>query len=261
MADTATLPADHQIGANMPPDPIEAVDPIVSLTLHVSDLRVEVGNWCDGEKIANADQAAVVERLIEDVKDAIAAAEDARDGEIKPLTAQVTALREKYYPLIGETKKITGSLIKMKTALLAVKTDWANRENARIAKEAADARAEAKRLADIAAAAAKEAVGDIDATERAEDLIHDAQDALRVVKQVENATVKGMRTIWVIKGFQPVTQADGKPLDGKAALLRHYLRTNPSALVEAALALARTDIRAGQRQIPGLIIDSEQVAV
>ena len=195
------------------------------------------------------------------MKDALAAVAEARDGEIAPFTEKVTAIREKYYPLDGQTKKVTGSLVLMKTALLAVKSDWGRREDARIAREAAEARREAEERARIAAEAVRASAGDIDAAERAEDLVHDAREAQREVRQVESQTVRGMRDNWVIKGFVDTTDENHKWVDGPTALLRHYWTTNRDALTQAALELARADVRSGKRQIPGLLIENERRAI
>lgn len=252
MTEAATL---APVGHNNPP-----ADPFDALKLHMDDLYVETANWADGVEIENAEQAETVERLINDWKDAIAATEAAREGEIKPLSDQVTAIRERYYPLIGETKKVTGIAIRAKAALLAVKTKWANKLAAERAAEAERLRKEAAAKAAEAQAALRHAPDDIAMVESAEDLIRDAQSTLRAAQTAEKPAVKGMRDNWVVKGFQPV-EVDGKWIDGKVTLLRHYFKTNPAALVEACLELAKADVRAGKRAIPGLIIENDRRAV
>ena len=255
---TDALPADHQIGANKPP--ADAPDPFTALSVHAADLRIEGGKYCDGQKIKDAAEMAVVQRLIDDVKDALDAVAEARDAEIKPLSEKVTAIREKFYVLDGETKKITGSLILMKKALLAAKTDWGNRENARIAAETAAANKRAQEAAAIAAQAVKDAAGDIEAAEKAEALVHVAQDAQREVRQVAAGAVKGMRDSWTFKGFVPVEQLDGSTIAGQTAFLRWLWSTRLDDLVAAGLQLVAEDIRRG-RSVPGLLIENERKAV
>ena len=148
----------------------------------------------------------------------------------------------------------------MKTALLAVKTDWANRENARIAKEAAIARKAAEEAAARAAEAVRAAEGNIEAAEEAEALVHVAQAAQREVKHVEAETVKGMRANYVFKGFVSVENIDGTTTTGQTAFLRHLWATRMDDLVQAGLQLVAEDIRRG-RSIPGLKIENEPRAV
>ena len=242
-------------GNNPPPDPFDA------LTLHAADLRIEVGNYCDGAKIETAGQAADVDRLISDVKAALDAVAEARETEIKPLTDQVTTIREKWYPLDGTTKKVTGSLVAMKTALLAVKSDWGRREDARIAKETAEARKAAEEAAQRARDALRQAEGNLDATEEAEALVRDARTAQSDVRQIEQTAVKGMRDNYVWKGFEArVEQPDGSAITGETAFLRYLWNTRLPDLLEAGLSLVADDIRRG-RTVPGLTIVNERRAV
>lgn len=252
MTDVLDLPADHKIGANGPPDAYGAH------AAHIDDLYTEAGNWCDGADIENADQALEVDRLIGLFKEAIAAAIVSRDEAKKPHADKVTAIQEQYYPLVGETKAVTGKAIRAKTALLAVKTKWANKVTAE-QKAIADAlRKEAEDKANAAALAAREAQGDLQAAEVAEVLFHDAQQARKAATAAEAVKVKGMRDNWVIKGFAPVTNEDGKVSSGEVAMLRHYFKTRHEDLVDACVQLAWGEVRAGRRAIPGLIIENDR---
>ena len=246
MTKAATVPAaDREVQAtDNQPDPFDAH------TLHADSLYEEAGHWADGAEIENDKQAEAVDRLINDVKDAIEAAEAARDEAIKPLTAQVTAIRERWYPLVADTTKLTGKLIRAKKALLACKTVWGDKLRAKQAAEATRLRAIADESARVAAAAAREAVGDLAATEQAEDLIKTAQEALRGAAVAEKAKPKGFRDNWIVTGVEDET-----------ALLRHYWQTNRQAIVDAALDLARTDVRQGKRTIPGVTIENRPYAI
>lgn len=246
MSKTATVPAaDREVKAtDNQPDPFDAH------VMHADSLYEEVGHWADGAEIENEKQAEAVDRLINDVKDAIEAAEAARDETIKPLTAQVTAARERWYPLVGDTQKVTGKLIRAKKALLACKTVWGDRLRAKQAAEAARLRAEATEAARIASEAARDAVGDLEATEQAEDLIATAQQALRGAAIAEKAKPKGFRDNWAVTGVTDDT-----------ALLRHYWQTNRQAIVAAARGLADVDVRQGKRTIPGVTIENRPYAV
>ena len=154
MTDTIAPPRPAVIGDNNPP-----VDAYDAHATHIDDLYIEAGNWADGEDIANQDQADEVDRLIADFKAAIEAAETSRDDEKKPYADKVKEIQERYYPLIGETKAITGKAIRAKKALLAVKTKWANKVAAEQAAKAEALRREAMEQAQQAAAAARAAAG------------------------------------------------------------------------------------------------------
>lgn len=253
----AQTPIDerHAIGANGPPDAYEAH------ATHIDDLYLEAGNWCDGAEIENEAQAAEVDRLIQEFKDAIEAAEASRDEEKKPHADKVTAIQERYYPLIGDTKKVTGKAIRAKKALLEVKTVWGRKvaESQKI--EAERLRAEAVEAARVASEAAVAARGDLQASEQAEALIKTAQATLKAATQAEKPAVKGMRDNWVVKGFaEAVEGEDGQVMKGSAACLRHYLRTRPEAILEALLDLARVDVRNGIRTIPGVVVENDRKA-
>ena len=220
------LPETHQIGANNPPPD----DPFEAHRIHIDDLYTEAKNWCDGADIENAEQAAMVDRLIEDFKAAISAAEVSRDEAKKPHQDKVTEIQEQYYPLLAETKKQTGLAIRAKKALLAVKTKWQNQVDAERAAEAKRLLDEAAAMAREAATVAREAVGNIEAQEKAEDIIKAAQDALRTAQQAAKPTVG----TW---------------------------KMDKQALIDCCLDMARRDIREGKRTIPGLVIENQRQAI
>ncbi len=245
-----------EIGHNKPP-----ADPLGAMTAHVDDLYTEAVNWCDGAEIETPEQAEEVDRLIDLFKEAIEACEVARDAEKKPHADKVKEIQESWYPLIGETQKVTGKAIRAKKALLAVKSVWGRKQDAIRAAEAQRLRDEAAAKAAEAARAPREALGDLSATEAAEDLVRDAQETLKAAQRTEKANTKGMRDHWVIKGFTPWTDDAGKVVEGRGALVRHYIRTAPERLIDACMEMARQDVLNGKRSIPGLIIENERRAV
>lgn len=258
MSDTLTIPAaDRVVTAkdNAPPDPLGAHH------AHIADLYTEAANWLDGAEIENADQAEAVNRLIDDFKEAIDAAKASEVEQTKPLLDDIEAVRASYRPLIGTTQAITGTAVRAKTMLLALKSAWGRKVEAIAAAKAEALRKEAAEQARKAAEAAREAVGDLQATEDAEDLIRAAQATLKAATQAEKPAVKGMRDSWVVKGFAPVTDAAGATVSGERALLVYYLKTNPGAITDACLELARADVRSGKRVLPGLVIENERRAV
>lgn len=255
-AAVAELDERHQVGANSPP-----ADPLGAMRAHVDDLYTEAANWCDGAAIESAEQAAEVDRLIDLFKEAIEACETARDAEKRPHADKVKEIQESWYPLIGETQRVTGKAVRAKKTLLAVKSVWGRKQAALQAVEAQRLRDEAAAKAAEAAQAARDAVGDLSATETAESLVRDAQDTLRAAQQAEKPSVKGMRDHWVIKGFAPWTDDAGKVVTGQGALLRHYMKTAPERVLEACMEMARQDVQLGKRSIPGLVIENERRAV
>lgn len=256
MTETATL-APPPAGHNKPPEP----DPFEVLSARADDLYLETGNFADGAEIQNEAEFQAVQRLINEWKTFAEACVAIRDELKAPHSAKVTAIQEQFYPLIGETQKVTGIAVRAKKVLLEAKTKWGNKQNALREAEAKRLRDEAAKQAQEAAAAAQEAAGNLEATEQAEELFRGAQATARAATQAEAPAVKGLRDHWTICGFAPVTEPDGKVTDGETALLRHMWKVNKPGLVEAALRLAEIDVRNGRRAIPGLLIENHRRAV
>lgn len=266
MTRTATLEApasDRVVTAGDNGGPVEAApDPFDAHKVHMTDLLVETSNWADGVEIENDAQLAVVEQLISDWKDAIAAADSSRDATTKPLQAQVTAIQQRYWELTGDTTKVKGIAIRAKTVLLQVKTTYGNKKEAERQAEAERLRKEAAEQARAASGAAREAHGNLEATELAEDLIKGAQATLRAATQAEKPPVKGMRDNWIVKGFLDSTDDESKPVSGRGLAIRHYLRTRPNDLADMCLELARHEVKfEAKRSIPGLEIVNDRKVV
>ena len=241
---TDTLPTDHLIGANNPPEPT----PFEAIRVHIEDLDMEARNWADGTAITNDAQGAEVDRLIDDIKAAIKAAEGVQNAMLAPLAEQEKEIRARFYPLIGKTTKITGTAIRGRDALLAVKTKWAVVVATRQRVEADKLRAEAMEQARQAREAMAQATDNMEAADRAEDMIKAAQTLLRGATRAEAATVKGLRTVW------RVTIAD------QLTAIRTMWKRYPDDFLTLATTLAERDVRAGNRAIEGFIIEPEKVA-
>lgn len=245
----------EQMGGNYPPEPItEAVaaakpDPFDALQIHIDDLYLEAGNWCDGAAIENAEQAAVVEQLLQDFKDAIGLAEAAQAAQIDPLMDEVKAVRERFYPLIGDTKQITGKAVRAKKALQAVKTVWANRLAAERAAEAERLRQEAARKAAEAVAAIKADPGNLSAVEEAETLLRDAKADQRAANRADKPATKGMRTAWITV------------VTDETVAMRTMWGRHREELVAFSLILAQRDVHNGKRALDGFSITETKVAI
>jgi hypothetical protein len=230
------------------PAPTSDADPFEAIRVHIEDLYLEAKNWADGQEIETESQAAEVDRLIDEVKDAIDVAKGLQEAELKPLAMQEKAIRERFYPLIADTTKLKGSAIRAKTALLAVKTKWGDKLRAQQAAQAAALRTEALAKAREAVEATKAAPDNLEVAESAEDLIRAAQGNLRQAKAVESAAPKGFRTVWV------TTIADQK-----VAVLT-MMRRHPQAFLDLAQSLAERDVREGHKVIEGFTIEPTKVA-
>jgi hypothetical protein len=249
--DALTLEERDQIGGNQPPvNLVEAVaDPFDAIKVHMDDLYLEAANWCDGAPIENADQAAAVDRLIADFRDAIALAEGTRDAAIVPLNEQVKAIRVRWYPLIGETKEVTGIAIRARKALLAAKTKWAAKLAADRAAEAERLRLESERKAQEARAALQAAPDNLSAIESAEALLKGAKADARAAKAADKPATKGMRTEVRVVISDP------------ALALRTSLQRHREEMLAYALQLAERDARdGGVRRLDGFTITEERVA-
>lgn len=238
--------ADRVVSAsdNMP------ADPVLAHKANIEGLYEESKLWADGAVIETQEQADAVERLLDMIDEAYAAANASREAEKKPLDEQVAAIQAKYAPLIADNKSVTGLTVRAKTALLATLTVWKNKLQA--ARDAETARLQA--IADAKAEEARKAAHAVDQTdlaqtEAAEQLIRDAQTASRVATKAATNTVKGTRTVW------DVTIADKK----KATLA--MLQRHPDECLAFFLQLAEGDVRLRSiRTIDGFTIKSRKVA-
>lgn len=252
------------IGDNNPPAPIEAAPQAApgfpSLKVKITDLIEEARNWIDGTPIINQAQADDVGRLKAMLRDAVAEADKARIAENEPFDAGKAEVQSRYNPLIADTKTQKGSATLALEAIGGALTKWLTKldderraEATRLRAEAAAAQARVQE----AAKAIQSGDASLEDSEALEETIAQARAADRQANRAETARpqamggarVTSLRTYWV-----PVM------VDENAAL-RHYWLTNREAIKDAAMALARQDVQAGKRQIPGFEIQEERRAV
>ncbi len=155
------------IGHNQPPTAYEAC------VAHMDDLLTEARNWADGQKVETQEQADAVDRLIEDLRLAAKAADDARVAEKKPLDDLIQEIQDRFNIYLAPlANKKPGKVPVAMDALKATVTPWKN-------KLEADRRAQAEEARRIAAEAAQKAAdamraaqaSDIGAREEAEALV------------------------------------------------------------------------------------------
>lgn len=243
------LPETHQIGANNPPEPTirEAI------VTHIADLMVEAFAWADGQVVETQAQADEASRLIDDLRKAAKAADEARVAEKKPLDDAVAEIQGFWNEYVADPKtKNPGRIWKAIDALKACVKPFLDRLEAERQEAARKAREEAEAAARKAAEAARAAqASDLASQEAADELIAAAEQVAAEAKRIENSRAQargGERAMGLRKIYVAVLQ------DRKAALL-HYVAVQPEAFVELLQKLADRDVREGRRQIPGFIVE------
>lgn len=258
-----TMEAIATIGHNRPPP-----TPREAHVVNMGDLLIEASNWCDGQAIENDAQAEAVQILMRSLQIASDAADEERVKEKTPHDDAIDEIQGFWNPWIAPIKnKKPGTLSVAVQACQNALTAWL-REVKRKQDEAAEI---ARQAAEVAAEAARKAMAeanqssDLNARDEAETIVVQARQAEIAATQAERAkpTVSGfgraasLRDNFVVKGFQPVETPDGEPTPGDTAAFRHYWTVNRPALQDALLEIARADVRAGRRSIPGVLIVNE----
>lgn len=239
-------------GHNQPPEDT----PWEAIRAHLDDTLMEARNWADGSKVETQAQADEINRLIDDLRAGEAAAEAQRVKEKAPFDEKIAEIQDRFNVYIAPLKnKKPGKIPQAISALKAALTPFlqAQEDAKRAAAEAARKEAEAK------AAAAAEAVrqaqaSDLTARESAEDLLAEAEAAQAAAKRAERDKAQahggvratGLRSFWTVQ-----------VADSRTALL-HYINTNRQAFDRLVEDLARADVAAGKRQIPGCEVTEER---
>lgn len=244
MADDANPRA--VIGANNPP-----VDPFDGFKAHFEDLRTEAGNWLDGTAIETQAQADEVSRLMDEFRKASKDADKARAEEKKPHDDAAKAVQAKWKPLL-DSAELAVTLCKKTLAPWLQKLE----DEKRAAAEAARKEAEEKAAA---AAAAMRAASDTDlgAREAADALVEQAKAAELAANRAEKDRAHasgGSRATTLRSYFTPVLT------DPKAALM-HYVARRPDDVKEFLVGLAKQEVAAGSRAIPGFEVQEERRVV
>lgn len=229
-----------KIGHNEPPTQFEDISAVIS------DLYDEAKLWLDGEPVTTQEQADALNTLQSKIKDAAKTAEDLRKGEVKPLDEAKSEIQERYNPLIGKTKSVTGKTVMatecVKDALrpYLLELDRVQREAA----EAAKKEAEAKEIAAREAFANRETLED---RENAEALLQEVKQAEAEANKADKLKAQakgegratGLRSIW-----RPTL------VDEKAAAAWMW-KEHRSELMEFIQGFANSAVRAGKRSIDG----------
>lgn len=241
------------LGDNSPPE----ATAYEAVKAHIDDLLVEARNWADGAVVETQAQADEASRLIDDLRKAAKAAEDAQAAEQKVHDDAIAEIRGRYRPLIQDPKtKNPGAVWKAITALKACVQPFLKRlddEREAAARKAREEAAAAAKAAQEAAAAAHAA--DLNAQEAAEELVQAAKEAEAGAKRIEGAKVQargGDRAMGLRTAYRPV-------LLNPAEALRHYAKHRPDDLKAALQRWAEEDVRRGIRTIGGFEVIEERV--
>lgn len=224
-------------------------DPATLFAEEVEDLLLEARNYLDGEPIANEQQAEAVSSLINRLRRVSKDADEARKAEKKPHDDAAKAVQAKWTPLISKAELATTTA---KQAL----APWLQKLEEQHHHEADLARAEAERLAQIAAEAHAKASGNLEAIEDAERLLKAAAGAQQYAAKAEKQKAHargGERAIGLVDRFTP-------ELTDACAALKHYREHQPAALKAWLVEQAEADVRAGARSIPGFDIHHDRIA-
>lgn len=242
------LPELAGMGHNNPPTPYEA------LKAHIDDLYEEAVNFLDGDPIATEEQAAAVNKLLDDARKAKAAAEAQRKIEARPFDDGKAEVQALWTPL---TKDKTGKCDLIASTAKKALAPWLEAKEAEQQAAAQAAIQEAREKAQAAAeAAAKIAEDDLAGQGELAALQEESVAAQKVAAKAEKAKplVAGeFRSAGLRNVYTPIL------VEPKEAL-RHYMQAQPEALKEWLLDQARRDVRAGKREIPGFTIQHERVA-
>jgi len=259
MSAMAELAADNDrfsIGANGPPEPIP-VSPFDAIKVHIDDLLVEARNWADGTVIETQAQADDLSRLIEDLRLAISAADEARIAEKAPYDLKVAEIQERYNALIADNKTLKGTAVVATATLKATLKVFLDAEEAKRAAAAEVARAAARKAEEDALSALRAAgPTNLEAREEAEVLVVAARQANTAAARTENARPQargGSRAMGLRKTYTA-------EVTDPRALLLHYWGTkdvpgvNRDPLLACLKQMAQQDVDWKVHTIPGVAV-------
>lgn len=233
-------------GANHPP-----VSPFDAVKVHVDDLMAEARQWLDGQPVTTQAQADGVSKLLDMLRKAKTATDNARKEEAKPFDDGKAEVQARYKPLLERAELAADTCKKALQPFLMAQ------EAARQA-AAAEARRVAEEAARVAAETARAASrGDLEQQEDAEAAVKAARDAEAAAKAIDKSrshATGGARATTLRTSYTPVLT------DGHDAVRWAWSVHRPEML-EFVTSLAKTRMQGGVRQIPGFEIVAEQRVV
>lgn len=237
-------------GDNNPPTPYDAI------LAHIEDLEAEALLHLDGQPIATEAQAAAVSKLMDEAREARAAAEEQRKAEAKPFDDGKAAVQTLWKPLADEK---TGRCALIAKTCSDALSPWLQRldDEQRAVAEAARSEAEEKAAAARTLLAATDPANLAD-RKAAEAALADAGAAEKAAVRADKARPRagggdgratGLRARWLGEITDPV--AFGRwAWEHRRGEYLTFLET-----------LAAREARGGPKPIPGLNIISDRKAV
>ena len=214
----------------------------------IDDALIEARAWLDGAVIADAEQADGLAGVLDMVRKAKKAADDARKAEAKPFDDGKTEVQARYKPLITDAERAEDAC---KTALAKWQREEQRKadEAARVAREAADKAQreaeQARRAADLANLAEREA---------AERALQEAERLARAANKAEAAPV-GAKGVYAARRTALITRTEAVAMPDPAAALRWCKEHQPHFLKVALLDM----IHKGRWQnVPGVTYDTKE---
>lgn len=221
-------------------DALRNISPFDEVCLEIDDLYDEVANFADGAPIECQEQCDALDKLDKALLDADKRREVIRKEEARPFDEGKAAVQAKHNPVKDKVARARDVISKPRAA-------W----KARVAAEKEAAAAAAAREADEKRRAAEEAIrassGNLEAREEAEMQLAEAKVAEKVAKRADKAATTGT-------GLRPYWYPELADFDAAA---RHYWARDRAAFEHLVIDLARRDVQAGKRDIPGIRVVKE----
>lgn len=231
------------IGHNNPPSPFD------ELEQEAGDLYGECGNWLDGSKIEDDEQAGAVADLINLIRDVSKRFEENRKSEKQPHIDAGKAVDAKHKKAV---KPLDTALDMLKKAL----TDWQVKKDAEIkaAQEAARKDAEEKQRLAQEAMQSRQTLDDAEDAER---LVKEAKEAEIAFKVANKKTSNAKGSVGRATSLR--TTYEAKVTDYREAARWLWAR-NSQQFNDLIDKLAQQHVRSGEREIPGVeVIESKTV--
>jgi hypothetical protein len=156
-------------------------DKHAELSAHVAVFCDAAGKWLDIKQVQNAEQSERLTDFVTGARGLFKRVDEARKEAKKPWDDLGQMVQDAYTPL-------TAKLDKLSKAMKAMQADWLSRENARIAKEKAEAEAKARAEREAAEKAAAEALARNDISGQVE-----AEEALKAAQKAEKQAAKPVK--------------------------------------------------------------------
>lgn len=221
-----------EIGGNAPP-------PDAAMTIHIDDLFSLLSDTLAGGEVANDEQDAAIDAILDDFRKAGQDAEKSRKAEKEPHLEAGRQVDAKWKPI---TDKATRGASACKEALTPYRTAKQEAKDAAARKAREEAEAQQKAAQD-----ALRAADGLEAKFAAEQQLEQAAKLTATANKIDRAPT-GLRTSW-----------EAEITDRKAALL-HYIARQPERFTALIQQMADEDARGTRAPVPGIIFHERKKA-